>query len=66
MKQGLSWIQILDIAKRKGSFSVSLRWRDDALRAKCFRLRKEGKLRGGRRIQHGHVTFYPNEEINHD
>lgn len=51
--------QIITIARRKGSFSVSLRWRDDRLRARCFRLRKEGHLSGGRRIIHGSFVFTP-------
>jgi hypothetical protein len=53
--------RILTIAKSKGEFRVSLRWRDDKLRARCYRLRKEGKLRGGYKIIHGAKIFYPKE-----
>ena len=51
--------RILQIARAKGSFSVSLRWRDDALRAVCNRMKKSGLLTGGRKIVGGRVTFYP-------
>lgn len=51
--------RILQIAKAKGSFSVSLRWRDDALRALCDRMKKRGLLTGGRKVVGGQVTFYP-------
>lgn len=41
--------RILRIAKQQGSFSVSLRYRDDWLRSRCFEMRKAGLLRGGKR-----------------
>lgn len=41
--------RILQIAKSKGSFSVSLRYRDDWLRERCDLLKRNGKLVGGRR-----------------
>lgn len=62
MRVGLNKEQILEIANRKGMFSVSLRWRDDRLRKKCFDLRKEGKLTGARRIERGYYHFYPVKE----
>ena len=63
-RQGLSKDQIVQIAKSKGYFDVTLRWRDDRLRGKCFGLKKEGKLTGGRRI--GRVQrFYPVKETTH-
>lgn len=50
--------QIVHIAKSKGMFTVSLRWRDDQIRSLCFRMKKRGLLTGGRR--HGkHFYFYP-------
>lgn len=36
--------EILSIARRKGYFRVSHRWRDDSLRSKCRRLVKDGVL----------------------
>jgi hypothetical protein len=50
--------RILQIAKTKGEFHVSLRWRDEPIQRACAKLRKEGKLVGGRR--HGReLIFYP-------
>ncbi len=50
--------RIYEIAKAKGSFSVSLRYRDDWLRARCGKLKSAGYLVGGRR--HGReVIYYP-------
>lgn len=62
MKAGLSKDDIVAIAKRKGQFFASLRWRDDRLRSKCRQLVKEGKLVGGRKILHGGFYFYPMKE----
>jgi len=50
--------RILQLARQKGQFSVSLRWRDDGLRAICYRMVKRGLLVGGRR-QGREVIFYP-------
>jgi hypothetical protein len=36
---------IMAIAKRKGRFTTSPRWRDDKVRSKCFELVKAGKLK---------------------
>jgi hypothetical protein len=41
--------RILQIAKQKGCFTVSLRYRDDWLRTRCAKMRKAGLLTGGRR-----------------
>lgn len=51
--------RILQIAQSKGEFRVSLRWRDDWLRERCAKLRKDGKLRGGRRVIKGELVYYP-------
>lgn len=53
--------RILQILKSKGSFSVSLRWRDDKLRARCYKMRKEGLITGGYKIIHGTKVFYLKE-----
>ncbi len=50
--------RIVMLAKQKGRFEVSLRWRDDALRRLCHRMVKRGELRGGRREGDRRV-FYP-------
>ena len=50
--------KVLQIAQSKGYFDVSLRWRDDALRRRCFKLKKQGKLRGGHRVGR-EQRFYP-------
>lgn len=49
--------RILEIAKAKGTFTVSLRWRDDKLRGRCYELRKQGLLKGGYKIIHGSKVF---------
>lgn len=54
--------QILAIAKSRGSFRVTLRWRDDAVRKRCFDLKRAGLLVGGRKILHGAYVFYPATE----
>lgn len=51
--------KILEIAARDGRFSVSLRYRDDWLRARCMRLVKKKMLRKERGINRGHVVFVP-------
>ena len=51
--------RIVQIARARGYFTVSLRYRDDWLRRRCAKLRKQGLLRGGRKIQGGQLTFYP-------
>lgn len=50
--------RILAIARTKGSFTVSLRYRDDWLRRRCSKLKREGLLVGGRR-QGRILVFYP-------
>lgn len=50
--------KILEIAQKKGYFSVSLRYRDDWLRSRCAKLKKEGKLRGGKR-EGRNIIYYP-------
>lgn len=47
--EGLQPEQILDIARRKGYFHVSLRYRDDYLITRCKKLVKRGLLRRDRR-----------------
>lgn len=54
--------KIMFIARRDGMFSVSLRWRDDWLRARCIKLRKERHLVGGRRVIRGQLVFHPRNE----
>lgn len=56
--------EILQLAKREHGFFVSLRWRDDKTRAKCFSMKKRKLLRGGRKIQHGGYYFYARENPN--
>ncbi len=52
--------RIVEIAKRKGEFTVSLRYRDDWLRARCSNLKSRGLLRlGGRRGRE--LVYYPTE-----
>jgi hypothetical protein len=63
-KRGLTEEQILNIAKSKGMFFASLRWRDDKLRAKCFSMKKRGLLCGAKKITHGGYYFYPKEPKN--
>lgn len=63
-KKTMTKEKILEIARRDGSFSVSLRWRDDWLRARCAQLRKDGHLYGGRKITRGSVVFHPKEKQN--
>lgn len=65
VKQGLSKNRILELAAHKGMFSVSMRWRDDTLRRKCFNLLKAGKLLGGKRHS-DHYYFYPVRNIEHE
>ena len=50
--------RILQIARSRGSFSVSLRYRDDWLRKRCRKLKAQGLLVGGRRDGR-EVVFYP-------
>lgn len=54
--------EIMAIARRKGHFRVTLRWRDDGLRARCGQLKRDGLLTGGRKIVRGAVYFYPVKE----
>ena len=50
--------RILSIARARGSFSVSLRYRDDWLRRRCQKLKQQGLLVGG--IRDGRsLVFYP-------
>lgn len=53
--------QIVHIARSKGHFNVSLRWRDDWLRARCQELKKMGFLRGGQR-EGRQVVYYPSDK----
>lgn len=41
--------RILQIARTKGEFRVSLRFRDDWLRRRCAKLKHDGLLVGGKR-----------------
>lgn len=54
--------RIAMLAKQKGRFEVSLRWRDDGLRRVCQRMVKRGELRGGRR-ERDRLVFYPVEMV---
>jgi hypothetical protein len=56
---GLTADQIVAIAKHQGYFRVTLRWRDDKLRKRCFNLKKAGRLGGAHRIEHGAYIFTP-------
>ena len=58
--------RILEIARKRGYFSVSLRYRDDWLRRRCVKLRKQGLLKGGHRIEHGQFVFYPKQQDKSD
>lgn len=51
--------RILMIARAKGEFFVSLRWRDDWLRQRCAKLRKQGLLRGGKKVIGGGLVYLP-------
>lgn len=53
--------RIMQISRSKGMFTVSLRYRDDWLRRRCKNLRKQGLLRGGHKVEHGMLVFYPVE-----
>jgi len=48
---------VLEIIRQRGYFTVSLRWRDDALRARCLTLAKQGKLKKLPKIHNGHYVF---------
>lgn len=50
--------RIVQLATSKGEFRVSLRWRDDWLRARCAELKRAGLLRGGRRVGR-EVVYFP-------
>lgn len=62
-KERMTPEKIVELANRRGYFSVSLRWRDDWLRSRCFKLKKRGLLRGGRREGRMHI-FYPARDKN--
>lgn len=64
-KERMTPEKIVELAKRRGFFSVSLRWRDDWLRSRCAKLKKRGLLRGGRR-EGRHQVFYPVREIKNE
>jgi len=53
--------RIVALANKNGRFSVSLRYRDDWLRARCMRLKRDGLLTGGHR-QGSELVFYPRRE----
>lgn len=57
-KESMTKEKILHIAKSRGSFSVSLRYRYDWLRARCGQLKSAGLLVGGRRDGR-EVVYYP-------
>jgi hypothetical protein len=61
MSDQLSDERIIQLAKREEGFAVSLRWRDDGLRARCANLVREGKLIpvrvNGKKIYKGYLTF---------
>lgn len=45
MKQGFSEAEILELVRRRGQFFVhKYAWGQDALRKKCRRMAKDGKL----------------------
>ena len=50
--------QILEVARRKGYFEVSWRWRDDRLRTQCKRLVKKRLLKRAP-YKPGSDTFLP-------
>lgn len=50
--------RILSIAKQKGRFCVSLRYRDDWLRKRCQSLKKQGLLSGGKR-EGRELVYFP-------
>jgi hypothetical protein len=50
--------RILQLARTKGEFRVSLRYRDDWLRRRCAKLKAEGLLVGGRRHDR-ELIYYP-------
>jgi hypothetical protein len=56
----LSKDQILAIAKRKGHFVTSPRWRDDKVRCKCFELVRAGKLKHSK-----HYHKWNNQEFDY-
>jgi hypothetical protein len=53
--------QIVHIARSKGFFDVSLRWRDDWLHARCKELKRLGFLAGGHRAGRV-VRYYPSQK----
>lgn len=57
--------KIIEIARRKGEFRVSLRYRDDWLRKRCLTLRTAGQLVGGRRHDR-ELIFYPSAQLQQD
>ena len=50
--------RILQLARQKGRFEVSMRYRDDWLMARCVKLLKQGLLKGGRRVGRV-IVFFP-------
>lgn len=57
-KEKMTPARIVEVARAKGEFSVTLRWRDDWLNDRCIKLKRAGYLVGGRR-QGRAVVFYP-------
>ena len=53
--------RIMSVAHQKGSFNVSLRYRDEWLHRRCKKLQREGLLVGGKRVRDQFV-FYPAQE----
>lgn len=53
--------RILQIARTKGCFTASMRYRDHWLRKRCSKLVKQGLLRFGGR-DGGQYVFYPKKE----
>lgn len=52
--------KIVEIAQQRGEFRVSLRYRDDWLRERCFKLMRAKRLSGGRRNGR-EIVFYASE-----
>lgn len=57
--------RILEIARAKGEFRVSLRFRDDWLRQRCAKLKKDGLLAGGKRVGR-EVIYRPSAAVLQD
>lgn len=58
-KRKMTLDAIVQVARSRGQFNVSLRYRDDWLRKRCRQLVKDGYLVGGRRVVNGQYELYP-------